>query len=190
MNSLDTPTTSTPELTLRRIAQTWWPLAFSWLLMSVEGPAHSAIAARLANPEVNLAAWGGIVFPLALIIEAPIIMLLPASTALSRDWDAYVRVRRAMMTMSAFLTAVHIAIAFTPLYDFIARNLIGAPEVTIEPGRTGLMILIPWTWSIAYRRTLQYSHFDPVFPGLPTRLGETLHSFCAPFRLSPSQLTP
>lgn len=143
------------ELTLRRIAQTWWPLAFSWLLMSVEGPAHSAIAARLADPEINLAAWGGIVFPLALIIEAPIIMLLPASTALSKDWNAYVKVRRMMMYLSAFLTAIHIVIAFTPLYDFIARNLIGAPEVTIEPGRIGLMIMIPWTWAIAYRRTQQ-----------------------------------
>jgi hypothetical protein len=151
-------TTSPPpasELTLRRIAQTWWPLAFSWLLMSIEGPAHSAIAARLANPEINLAAWGGIVFPLALIIEAPIIMLLPASTALSKDWDAYVKVRRFMMRMGVFLTAVHIAIAFTPLYDFIARNVIGAPEVTIEPGRIGLMIMTPWSWAIAFRRTQQ-----------------------------------
>ncbi|HOU12846.1 MAG TPA: hypothetical protein PKZ84_06990 [Anaerolineae bacterium] len=152
---MDTSTTPAPELTLRRIAQTWWPLAFSWLLMSVEGPAHSAIAARLANPEVNLAAWGGIVFPLALIIEAPIIMLLPASTALSKDLAAYVKVRRFMMYAGAFLTAVHVAIAFTPLYDVIARNVIGAPEVTIEPGRIGLMIMTPWSWAIAFRRTQQ-----------------------------------
>ncbi|MBN2390430.1 MAG: hypothetical protein JXR84_06890 [Anaerolineae bacterium] len=150
-----TSTTPAPELTLRRVAQTWWPLAFSWLLMSVEGPAHSAIAARLANPEINLAAWGGIVFPLALIIEAPIIMLLPASTALSKDWDAYVKVRGFMMRMGLFLTAVHAVIAFSPLYDFIARNVIGAPEVIIEPGRIGLMIMLPWSWAIAYRRTQQ-----------------------------------
>lgn len=161
---MNNTTTPAPELTLRRIAQTWWPLALSWLLMSVEGPAHSAIAARLANPEINLAAWGGIVFPLALIIEAPIIMLLPASTALSKDWDAYVKVRRFMMRMGAFLTVVHIAIAFTPLYDFIARNVIGAPEAIIEPGRIGMMIMLPWTWAIAYRRTQQ---------GLMIRFGHT-----------------
>lgn len=152
---MDTSITPAPELTLRRIMQTWWPLAFSWLLMSVEGPAHSAIAARLADPEINLAAWGGIVFPLALIIEAPIIMLLPASTALSKDLAAYAKVRRFMMIAGAFLTAVHIAIAFTPLYDVIARNVIGAPEVTIEPGRIGLMIMTPWSWAIAFRRTQQ-----------------------------------
>ena len=171
-----TSTTLTPELSLHRITQTWWPLAFSWLLMSVEGPAHSAIAARLANPEINLAAWGGIVFPLALIIEAPIIMLLPASTALSKDWNAYVRVRQFMMRMGIILTAVHAIIAFTPLYDFIARNLIGAPEVIIEPGRTGLMIMLPWSWAIAYRRVQQglmirFGHPKAVSMGTLIRLG-------------------
>ena len=66
-----------------RIVQIWWPLAASWLLMAVELPALSAVVARLANPEINLAAYGGIVFPVSLIIESPIIMLLSASTALS-----------------------------------------------------------------------------------------------------------
>ena len=72
-------------LSTREIFSTWWPLAFSWLLMGTELPAISAIMARLPDPEVNLAAYGGIVFPLALIIEAPIIMLLATSTALSKD---------------------------------------------------------------------------------------------------------
>ena len=52
--------------------------------MSIEGPAHSAVVARLEHPEVNLAAWGGIVYPLSLIIESPIVMLLSASTALCK----------------------------------------------------------------------------------------------------------
>ncbi len=172
---MNTSTRPASELTLRRIAQTWWPLAFSWLLMSVEGPAHSAIAARLADPEVNLAAWGGIVFPLALIIEAPIIMLLPASTALSKDWDAYVRVRRFMMRTGFLLTVLHAIVAFTPLYDLIARHVIGAPEVIIEPGRIGLMIMLPWSWAIAFRRTQQgvmirFGHTKTVGTGTLIRL--------------------
>jgi hypothetical protein len=72
-------------LPTKRILQVWWPLAASWALMALEGPAISAIVARLADPEVHLAAYGGIVFPLALFIAAPIIMLLAASTALSVD---------------------------------------------------------------------------------------------------------
>ena len=86
---------------LRRILHTWWPLAASWLLMGAELPAISAVVARLENPEINLAAYGGIVFPLALIIGSPIIMLLAASTALSRDWASYRKLYRFMTAGAA-----------------------------------------------------------------------------------------
>ena len=66
------------DLNDRRIFKTWWPLAVSWLLMSVELPALSAVIARLPDPEIHLAAYGGVVFPIALIVESPIIMLLAA----------------------------------------------------------------------------------------------------------------
>ena len=59
-----TAETASP-LSYRRIINTWWPLAASWLLMGVELPILSAVMARLLNPAINLAAYGGIVFPLA-----------------------------------------------------------------------------------------------------------------------------
>ena len=40
------------------------------------------MVARLDNPDIHLAAYSGIVFPLALVIESPIIVLLTAATAL------------------------------------------------------------------------------------------------------------
>jgi hypothetical protein len=135
-----------------RVFRTWWPLAASWMLMGAELPVLSAIVARLANPEINLAAYGGVVFPLALIIESPIIMLLAASTALSRDWSSYLKLRRFMMVTSAAMTALHILVAFTPIYYFVVQGILGAPAEIVEPARLGLMIMTPWTWSIAYRR--------------------------------------
>jgi hypothetical protein len=57
--------------------------------------------------------------------------------------------------MAAGLTALHVAIAFTPLYDFIAVRVMGAPDELIEPGRVGFRLLTPWTASIAYRRFQQ-----------------------------------
>lgn len=146
------PLTKSDSLPLSQIFATWWPLAASWLLMGVEIPAISAIIARLANPEIHLAAFGGIVYPLALIVESPIIMLLAASTALSKDWASYVRLRRFMIAAGAILTGLHILIAFTPLYDIIVVGLIQPPPEIVEPARLGLMIMLPWTWSIAYRR--------------------------------------
>ncbi len=139
-------------LSMRRIAQTWWPLAASWLLMGLQLPAVSAVVARLPDPKVNLAAYGGVVFPLSLIIEAPIIMLLAASTALSKDWDSYLKLRRFMLRAGALLTALHVLVAFTPLYYAVVVGLIGAPAEIVEPARVGLMIMTPWTWAIAYRR--------------------------------------
>ena len=81
--------TTYQSVDLHKILKTWWPLATSWLLMTVEMPLISAAMARLAFPEINLAAYGGVVFPISLIIESPIIMLLAVSTALSKDRDSY-----------------------------------------------------------------------------------------------------
>lgn len=152
LSQVDTVDLRHTPLPLERIISTWWPLAASWVLMAAELPVISAIVARLENPEIHLAAYGGVVFPLALIIEAPIIMLLAASTALCKDWDTYQKLRRFMMTSGAVLTSVHIVVAFTPLYYVVVGRIIGVPDVIIEPARIGLMIMTPWTWAIAYRR--------------------------------------
>ena len=147
--------------------------------MALELPALSAIIARLADPKINLAAYGGIVFPLSLIIEAPIIMLLAASTALSKDWESYRKIRKFMHTTAGILTAFHIIIVSTPLYFFITRNIIGSPEEIIIPARYGLAIMLPWTWSIAYRRfnqgvLIRFGHSFAVGQGTFVRLAADL----------------
>jgi hypothetical protein len=164
-----------PPLDWQRILRTWWPLAASWILMGLEGPAITAIVSRLAEPKISLAAYGGLVFPLTLMIEAPIIMLLGASTALSRDWASFVKLRRFMNTLGAALTAIHIVFAATPVYDLIARSVIHAPEEIIGPARIGLLITIPWTWAIAYRRfhqgvLIRFGHSLKVGVGTAVRL--------------------
>lgn len=120
--------------------------------MGFEGPAISAIVSRLLEPKINLAAYGGLVFPLTLMIEAPIIMLLAASTALSRDWASFVKLRRFMNGLGLTLTILHVVMAATPVYDLIVHHIIHAPEEIVGPARIGLLITIPWTWAIAYRR--------------------------------------
>ena len=122
------------------------------MLMGVELPMISAVVARLPDPAVQLAAFGGVVFPLALLIEAPVIMMLAASTALSTNDRAF-RVLRGFMTrLAAIMTVLHILIAFTPFYDWIVVPVLDVPADVIEPARLGLMIMTPWTWAIADRR--------------------------------------
>jgi len=160
---------------MKHVFHTWWPLAASWLLMAVELPAVSAVVARLPLPQVSLAAWGGVIFPLSLIVESPIIMLLAASTALSKDYPTYLKVRRFMFWAGGILTALHVLVAFTPLYFFVVRVLIGAPEEIVGPARIGLQLMTPWTMSIAYRRfnqgvLIRFGHSDAVGIGTAVRL--------------------
>ncbi|HYV50570.1 MAG TPA: hypothetical protein VE910_01605 [Dongiaceae bacterium] len=152
---IDTEPVSTETLPLRAVFTTWWPLAASWLMMGLELPAVSAVIARLANPEIHLAAYGGVVFPLALLVESPIIMLLAASVALSRDWDAYRRLRQFMVRAALSLTILHLVIVLSPLYDFIVGHLLHSPPEIRGPARIGLLIMTPWTASIAFRRFQQ-----------------------------------
>lgn len=142
-------------LGLRDVALVWLPLAGSWLLMGLELPAVSAVMARLPQPTVSLAAYGGVVFPTALLIESPIIMLLAASVALARDEASYRKIVRFMRAAAAALTALHALVAFTPLFDLLAGGVLGVPEPVREPARLGLRLMLPWTSSIAYRRTQQ-----------------------------------
>jgi hypothetical protein len=139
-------------LTGREILTRWLPLAASWMVMGIELPLVSAVMARLADPTIHLAAYGGVVFPVALIIEAPIIMLLAASTALSKDLRSYRKVYRFMMWAGGLLTVLHALLAFTPLFDLAIVRPLGPPPEIVEPARLGLMIMLPWTWTIAYRR--------------------------------------
>ena len=145
-------TGSTPPLTPARVFATWWPLAASWLLMGTEMSLVSAAIARLDDAAFHLAAFGGLVFPFALIIEAPIIMMLAASTALCVDRPSFRMLRRFSTVLGAGLSIVHALIAFTPLYDIILVPLIEPPAGAIEPGRLGMQWMTPWTWAIADRR--------------------------------------
>jgi hypothetical protein len=124
-------------------------------MMGLGLPMLSAIIARLPNAEINLAAYGGIVQPISLFFAAPLIMLLSASTALSKDWESYLKLRRFMLSAGTILTLTHLLIVFTPLYYLVVENIIGAPHEIIEPARTGLMITAPWSLAVGFRRFQQ-----------------------------------
>lgn len=172
----DRATVTTPPVRESTVFAAWWPLAASWLLMGLEVPVVSAVVARLVDPTISLAAYGGVVMPLSLLIEAPIIMLLAASTALARDLPSYRLGARFMWTAGLALTALHVAIAFTPLYDLVVGGLLRPPEAVREPARIGLMIMTPWTMAIAYRRyqqgvLIRFGRSRAVGIGTAVRLG-------------------
>lgn len=133
----------------------WWPLAASWGLMGLEMPCISVVVGNLPDPETMLAAFGGIAFPLGLLVEAPIIMMLAASTALSRDSDSFRRLQRFMTCLAVLLTLLHAALAFTPLWELVVVPAMDIPSMVQSPARESFAWLLPWTWAIADRRFRQ-----------------------------------
>ena len=110
-------------LKMKNIFQAWWPLAFSYFVISIELAGVTAIVARFESPEINLAAYGSIVYPISVLIEGPIIMMLVASTTLCKDLTSYIKVRRYMFFMGFLLTAIHILVVFTPIFQSDSRWL-------------------------------------------------------------------
>ena len=141
--------TNSKPISLKDVFQLWLPLAGSWLLMGIESPMLAAFVARMAFPEITLAAWGSLVYPISLVVEGPIIMLLTASTALAKDLPSYKKLFKYMLVMSVALSLIHIIIAFTPIFYFVAENLMNVPSSIIEPGRVGLQIITPWPIMVA-----------------------------------------
>jgi hypothetical protein len=139
--------------TARTILLFWMPLAATWLMMALEGPFLAAVIARLADPKFNLAAYG-VAFAFAILVEAPVIMLMSASTALVEDAPTYRRLRNFSNALNAGSTALLLLVLIPPVYTFLMQGLIGLPEEVADLTQGALWILLPWPAAIGYRRFL------------------------------------
>jgi hypothetical protein len=145
---------SDATLTQGRIFRFWLPLAATWLMMAVEGPFLAAMIARLAEPVYNLAAYG-VAFSLALVVEAPVIMLMSAATALARNRLSYIRLRTFTHALNGTVTVVMGFMLLPAVFDAIAEGLIGLPIEVASRTHIALLILLPWPAAIGYRRLYQ-----------------------------------
>jgi O-antigen/teichoic acid export membrane protein len=152
-----------PPLSLGKLGRFWLPLQATWLMMAVEGPFLAAVIARLPDPKFNLAAYG-VAFSLAIMVEAPVIMMMSAATALVDSAGNYRRLRNFTWLLNAGITLVMLLLIFTPLWDLVIRRLMDLDPEVARLTRTALVILLPWPAAIGYRRFYQ---------GLLIRTGRT-----------------
>lgn len=141
-------------LNLEKIFVFWMPLAATWLMMAAEGPFLAAVIARLANPKYNLAAYG-VAFAIAVFVEAPIIMIMSASTALVKDRDSFFKLRNFTYILNAITTFIMVIFILPPVFYFVTEQLIGLPEDVVHLTHYACIILIPWPGAIGYRRFYQ-----------------------------------
>jgi O-antigen/teichoic acid export membrane protein len=123
-------------------------------MMSVEGPFLAAIIARLAEPKYNLAAFG-VAFAFALIIEAPVIMIMSASTALVSDRESFLKMRNFTYFLNGLVTLLMLIILIPSIFYFITETLIGLEPAVSRLTHYALILLLPWPGAIGYRRFYQ-----------------------------------
>jgi progressive ankylosis protein len=123
-------------------------------MMALEGPFLAAVIARLADPTFNLAAHG-VAFAFAILIEAPVIMLLSASTALVEDRDSYRKLRNFANALNVGCTALLLLVLTPPVFGALMDDLLRLPAEVSSLVYGALWILLPWPAAIGYRRFVQ-----------------------------------
>ena len=135
------------------VARFWAPLEATWLMMAIEGPVVAAVIARLASPKLNLAAYG-VALAIAMLVEAPIIMVMSAATALAADREAYRKLRNFTLGLNLAITTLMIGVLIPPVFRQLARVL-GLPPEVASLTWTAVAIFVPWPAAIGYRRLYQ-----------------------------------
>ncbi|WP_020675211.1 hypothetical protein [Geopsychrobacter electrodiphilus] len=165
-----------PEpLTNGRIFRFWLPLLGTWMLMAIDGPLLTALIARMVDAKLNLAAYG-VAFSFALVAEAPIIMLMSASTSLASNPLAYRRLRRFTAVLTSLITLGFLVFLIPPVYTLVMERLVGLSPAIANHTHWALLALLPWPAAIGWRRFYQ---------GILIRSGQTpLVAFSTVFRLA------
>jgi Na+-driven multidrug efflux pump len=123
-------------------------------MMAAEGPFLAAVIARLPDPKYNLAAHG-VAFAFAVLIEAPVIMLMSASTALVEDAVSYRKLRNFANALNVGSTAVLLGVLIPPVFDVLMRTVIGLPPEVADLTYGALWLFLPWPAAIGMRRFVQ-----------------------------------
>lgn len=140
--------------TARQMLALWVPLAASIVMMVLEPSIINIGLGRTSDPELALGAYN-VAFSLALLIEAPILMLLDASVARSDNRAAFVLIRRFTLGLGLVVTVVGLAVSLTPLYDLVVVQWMDIPADVAARARPTLQILSFWSAPIAWRRAHQ-----------------------------------
>ncbi len=123
-------------------------------MMAFEGPFLAAVIARLPEVKYNLAAYG-VSYSLALFFEAPVIMLMAASTSLVKNYHSYVKLRNFHIFLIILVTVILLISLIPGIFYFVALDIIGLPQEVAELTHISLFFLIPWPGAIGHRRFLQ-----------------------------------
>ena len=123
-------------------------------MMAAEGPFLAAMIARMPGPEFNLGAYG-VAFALAILIEAPVIMLMSAATSLVKDRISYLKLRNFSRGLILVTTLLLLIVLVPGVYRWLTETLLQLPSEIADLTYGALWFFLPWPSAIGYRRFLQ-----------------------------------
>jgi progressive ankylosis protein len=123
-------------------------------MMASEGPFLAAIIARLSDPTFNLAAHG-VAFALAILIEAPVIMLMSAATSIVKGRTSFIKLRNFSRGLCLGTTVILLVVLIPSVYDGLIIGAMGVPQEVADLTYGALWFYLPWPSAIGYRRFLQ-----------------------------------
>ena len=123
-------------------------------MMAAEGPFLAAMIARMPGPEFNLGAYG-VAFALAILIEAPVIMLMSAATSLVKDRISYLKLRNFSRGLILGTTLLLLIVLVPGVYRWLTETLLQLPAEVADLTYGALWFFLPWPSAIGYRRFLQ-----------------------------------
>jgi hypothetical protein len=92
---------------------------------------------------------------LGVFVEAPVIMMMSASTALVKDKSSYISLRNYSFLLNGITTLIMIVLIMPPVFTLISQKLIGLPVEVAKITHAATFFLVPWPGAIGYRRFYQ-----------------------------------
>lgn len=167
-----------PPVTMGGLLRRLLPLSLSDVVMAVGDPLQTMTLTRLADPQLTLAAVG-IVKAVANFMESPIIMMLHASTALTRQRGSRAALWRFMLALGGGLTVMFVLLGLGPFYSLLMGTVFDASPALAGVAQVPFLLLVGWPFAIAWRRFFQgmlIAHGGGRYVGFASfgRLGWTL----------------
>jgi progressive ankylosis protein len=143
-----------PVLDGGRIFRFWFPLAITWSIMAVEVPFISALISRLPEPVENLAAFG-LALSISMVLECPVVALLPAAVRLARDERTFARLHLFAILLLIGVLVGTLVFTLSPALPGLAETLIGVSPELARRVQDCMLTMVPFPVAIGYRRLFQ-----------------------------------
>jgi hypothetical protein len=133
-----TQTASTPQST--PLLAPWLRLGGAGVCMQFELPLAALLIARLPDASMQMLAFGSLAYPLAVVAESPSYMLTSLGTVKGMHGGAFGRMLRFSVMVAMLLAGALGMVAFTPLFDMLAANVMRVPATTVPEARLALQV--------------------------------------------------